>query len=63
MLGPFKPNLREAYPETILEIAPGTKKGEIFFGPASESLILFSSMVPNPPIPEPIDTPNLVRSV
>ena len=47
----------------MLEIAPGTKNGEIFLGPSSESLILFSSIVPSPPIPDPIDTPNLVKSV
>ena len=63
ILGPLNPNLSEAYPDTILDIAPGTKKGEIFFGPLSESKVLFSSIVPRPPIPEPIETPNLLRSI
>ena len=63
MFGPCNPNFNEAYPETILDIAPGTKNGEIFFGPFSASFILFSSMVPKPPIPDPIETPNFDKSV
>ena len=46
-----------------MDIAPGTKNGEIFFGPFSASLVLFSSMVPKPPIPDPIETPNFDKSV
>ena len=41
-------------------IAPGTKKGEIFLGPFSFKIRAFSSMLPKPPIPEPIETPTLV---
>ena len=63
IFGPLNPNFKEAYPDTILDIAPGTKKGEIFFGPLSESIVLLSSIVPRPPIPEPIETPNLSRSI
>ena len=43
----------DIYPETIFMIDPGTKNGEIRFGPFSLSRLEFSSIVFNPPIPEP----------
>ena len=54
ILGPFNPNLNETYPETIFDIAPGTKNGEIFLGPFLFKTSLLASMVPNPPMPDPI---------
>ena len=39
-------------------IAPGTKKGEIFFGPLSFRIIALSSMLPSPPIPGNCDPNN-----
>ena len=44
-------------------IAPGTKKGEIFRGPFWLRIIALFSMLPKPPIPEPIETPILVLSI
>ena len=61
-LGPLKPYLIATVPEAILIIDPGTKKGEILFGPLSFSISEFFSIVSRPPIPEPIDTPTLSRS-
>ena len=43
-------------------IDPGTKNGEIRFGPFSWSRLEFSSIVFNPPIPEPTETPILFGS-
>ena len=62
MLGPLNPNLKDAYPETMFDIAPGTKNGEIFLGPLVSSKSLFSSIVHNPPMPDPIETPILFKS-
>ena len=45
-----------------MDIAPGTKNGEIFLGPLVSSKSLFSSMVPSPPMPDPIETPILLKS-
>ena len=44
-------------------MAPGTKNGEIFLGPLSLKLRALSSILPKPPIPEPIETPILVFSI
>ena len=63
MLGPCKLYLIATFPEAILIIAPGTKKGEIFLGPLSPRIRALSSILPNPPIPEPIETPILVFSI
>ena len=52
----------ETYPETILIIEPGTKKGEILEGPEEVNTLEFSSIVVNPPIPDPIITPVLAAS-
>src|SRR6266446_170136 len=38
-------------------IADGMKNGEIFRGPPSSSALCSRSMVLNPPMPEPMDTP------
>ena len=62
IFGPCKLYLIATLPEAILIIAPGTKKGEIFFGPFSFRIIELSSMLPNPPIPDPIETPILLVS-
>ena len=45
------------FPEAMLIIDPGTKKGEIFLGPFSFKITAFSSIVSNPPIPELTETP------
>ena len=49
-------------PEAMFIIEPGTKKGEILFGPLSLSIKEFFSIVSRPPIPEPIETPILSKS-
>ena len=59
----MKPNLSDAYPDAIFDIDPGTKKGEIFLGPDSLRINLLSSIVPKPPIPDPMATPALFGSV
>ena len=57
--GPFRPYLMDIFPETILIIAEGTKKGEIRFGPFSRKRSAVFSIVDIPPIPAPIATPIL----
>ena len=60
--GPLSPYLMATVPEAMFFIEPGTKKGEILFGPLSLSIREFFSIVSKPPIPEPIDTPILSKS-
>ena len=62
-LGPRNPYSMETKPETIFTIAPGTKKGDIFLGPLLLSVRAFFSIVSKPPIPDPIETPILVKSI
>jgi hypothetical protein len=38
-------------------IADGMKNGEILRGPPSSSALCSRSIVPNPPMPDPIETP------
>ena len=61
-LGPLKPYLIATVPEAMLIIEPGTKKGEILFGPFSFNTREFFSIVSNPPMPEPMETPILSKS-
>jgi hypothetical protein len=63
ILGPCKLYLIATFPDAILIIAPGTKNGEIFLGPLSLRIKALSSIVPKPPMPEPIETPILVFSI
>ena len=44
-------------PAIILIIAPGTKKGEMRFGPFCSISKAVSSIEPTPPIPDPIAQP------
>ncbi|SCV64700.1 hypothetical protein ANAPH2_01037 [Anaplasma phagocytophilum] len=41
---------------------PGTKNGLILLGPRALSAVTFLSMLGNPPMPEPSNTPNLSGS-
>ena len=61
ILGPLKPNFMDTYPETILIMEPGTKKGDIFLVPDLLKILAKFSIVPSPPIPEPIETPILSK--
>ena len=46
-------------PEIILIMVPGIKNGETLRGPDSSNVSLVLSIIPKPPIPDPIATPIL----
>ena len=56
-LGPAVFSLIETCPAARFAMLAGIKKGEIFRGPFFRKFLCSCSMVPNPPIPEPIYTP------
>ncbi len=56
-LGPLKPWRMETWPEARLIRDEGMKKGLTRRGPFSCSSIAVASMVPRPPMPEPMITP------
>jgi hypothetical protein len=51
----------ESWPEIMLMMEPGTKNGEIFRGPPASTASWVSSMSGNPPMPEPMHTPDLLE--
>ena len=55
--GPLAPNRIDTWPAARLMMADGMKNGEIFRGPPSSSALCSRSMVVNPPMPEPMNTP------
>ena len=55
--GPLKPYITERSPEIMLMMLMGTKNGETRRGPRSLMTRVVSSIVPMPPMPEPICTP------
>src|SRR5579871_6556875 len=58
-LGPFAPKRMDTCPAARLMMADGMKNGEILRGPPSRSALCSRSIVVNPPMPDPIDTPAL----
>ena len=61
IFGPLKPNFMDTYPETILIMEPGTKKGDIFLVPDLAKILAKFSIVPSPQTAEPIETPILSK--
>ncbi len=55
--GPWKPKWIETCPEIMLMIDAGTKNGEIRRGPRAAYSICVSSIIGNPPMPEPTMQP------
>jgi hypothetical protein len=55
--GPLALNWIEIRPATMLMIEPGTKKGEMRFGPFAIISRMLSSIIGSPPMPEPTFTP------
>ena len=47
-------------PDARLISRPGMKNGDILLGPLSLKIIAASSIPCNPPIPDPISTPDLI---
>ena len=62
-LGPLKLYLIETCPEAKLIKLDGIKKGLIFLEPLFSNKIELSYIVDNPPIPDPIITPDLAASI
>jgi hypothetical protein len=58
-LGPLAPERMEIQPEARLTIAAGMKKGEMREGPRSIRMVCSRSMVANPPMPLPMNTPTI----
>ena len=56
-LGPLKPYMMARLPAIMLMMVLGTKNGDSLRGPESISFWWFSSMLVNPPMPEPMATP------
>ena len=54
MFGPLKPYLIDTWPEIMLMIDAGTKKGEMRRGPRLTSSACVSSIIGRPPMPEPM---------
>ncbi len=55
--GPLAPNRIDTWPAARLMIAEGMKNGEMRRGPPSRYARCSRSMVPKPPMPEPMKTP------
>ena len=55
--GPLAPNRIDTWPAARLMIAEGMKNGEMRRGPPSRYALCSRSMVPKPPMPEPMKTP------
>ena len=53
-LGPVVPSRIETCPVARLLMLAGMKNGEILRGPLFRKFVCCASMVPNPPMPEPI---------
>jgi hypothetical protein len=58
--GPLAPNRIDTCPAARLAMAAGMKNGEIFRGPPSSRAMCSRSIVPNPPIPDAMNTPTRV---
>ncbi len=60
---PFALNFNAILPAAILPIAIGINNGDTLEGPFSFNLMICSSIVHKPPIPEPTIVPNLFESI
>ncbi len=57
--GPFAPKRIDTWPAARLMMEAGMKNGEIFRGPPARSASCSRSMLVNPPMPDPTNTPTL----
>jgi hypothetical protein len=55
--GPFRPSMIDSWPDTMLMMEPGTKKGEMRRGPRLTKSLWLSSIIGRPPMPELTTTP------